>query len=47
MLTWGKHDLSDFDHDIVVCGRWAGQSISETADLLGISQDSVDWFDPA
>ena len=30
-----KGDLSDFEHGLVVGDRWAGLSISETADLLG------------
>ncbi len=29
-----KGDLSDFEHGIVVGARWAGLSISKTADLL-------------
>lgn len=29
-----KEDLWDFERDMVVGARWAGQRISETADLL-------------
>ncbi len=30
-----KRDLSDFEREMVVRARWAGLSISKTADLLG------------
>lgn len=36
-----KGDLSDFEHDMVVGARWAGMSISETADLLGFSCTAI------
>lgn len=36
-----KGDLSDFEHGMVVGGRQAGLSISETADLLGFAQPSL------
>ncbi len=32
-----KGDLSDFERGMVVGARWAGLSISKTADLLGFS----------
>ena len=32
-----KGDLSDFECGLVAGARWAGLSISETADLLGFS----------
>ncbi len=35
-----KGDLSDFECGMVV-GRWAGLSISETADLLGFSLTTI------
>ncbi len=34
-----KEDLSDFERGMVVGARWAGLSISKTADLLGFSPD--------
>jgi len=38
----GKNgDLSDFEHGVVVGARRAGLSISETADLLGISRTTI------
>ncbi len=36
-----KRDLSDFEHGMVVGVRWAGLSISETADLLGLSRTTI------
>ena len=36
-----KYSLSDFDHGMIVGARWAGLSISETADLLGFSHTTV------
>ncbi len=43
-----KGDLSDFERGMVVSARWAGLSISKTADLLGfslatISRDYREW----
>uniref|UniRef100_A0A8C4T2T4 Uncharacterized protein n=1 Tax=Erpetoichthys calabaricus TaxID=27687 RepID=A0A8C4T2T4_ERPCA len=36
-----KGDLSDFEHGMVVCARWAGLSTSETADLIGFSCTTI------
>ncbi len=36
-----KGDLSDFEHEMVVGARWAGLSISKTADLLGFSRTTI------
>ncbi len=36
-----KGDLSDFERGIVVGARWAGLSISKTADLLGFSCKTI------
>ena len=36
-----KGDLSDFECGMVVGARWAGLSISETADLLGFSHTII------
>ncbi len=36
-----KEDLSDFERGMVVCARWAGLSISKTADLLGFSRTTI------
>ena len=36
-----KGDLSDFKRGMVVGSRWAGVSISETADLLGFSSTTI------
>ncbi len=36
-----KGDLSDFECGMVVGARWAGLSISETADLLGFSRTTI------
>lgn len=33
--TYITFDVCDFNHDMVVGNRWAGLSISKTADLLG------------
>jgi len=45
-----KGDLSDFERGMVVGARRAGLSISETADLLGLSHTTmsrvfIDWSD--
>lgn len=37
----GKCDLGDFNHDADVCARWAGLSVSESADLIGHSHKMV------
>ena len=34
-------EISDFDHGMIVGARQGGLSISETADLLGFSQNSL------
>ncbi len=39
--TGKKGDLSDFERGMVVGDRWAGLSISKTADLLGFSLTSI------
>ncbi len=39
--TGKKGDLSDFERGVVVGARWAGLSISKTADLLGFSQPTI------
>ena len=36
-----KGNLSDFERGMVVGGRWAGLSMSETADLLGFSSTTI------
>ncbi len=36
-----KGDLSDFERGMVVGARWAGLSISKTADLLGFSHTTI------
>ncbi len=36
-----KGDLSDFEHGTVVGARWAGLSVSKTADLLGFSRTTI------
>ncbi len=36
-----KEDLSDYEHGMVVEARWAGLSISKTADLLGFSRTNI------
>ncbi len=36
-----KRDLSDFEREMVVRARWAGLSISKTADLLGFSRTAI------
>ncbi len=36
-----KGDLSDFECVMVVGARWAGLSISKTADLLGFSRTTI------
>ncbi len=36
-----KGDISDFERGMVVGARWAGLSISETADLLGFSRTTI------
>ncbi len=36
-----KEDLSDFERGMVVGARWAGLSISKTADLLGFSHKTI------
>ncbi len=36
-----KGDLSDFERGMVVGDRWAGLSISKTADLLGFSRTTI------
>ncbi len=36
-----KGDLSDFERGIIVGARWAGLSISQTADLLGFSHTTI------
>ncbi len=36
-----KGDLSDFECGMVVGARWAGLSISKTADLLGFSRTTI------
>ncbi len=45
-----KGDLKNFEHGIVVGNRWAGLSISQTADLLGfpctaISRVYREWLE--
>ncbi len=39
-----KGDLSDFAGGMVVGARWAGLSISKTADLLGFSCTTISRF---
>lgn len=34
-------DLNDFDHSMTVSARWAGLSVSETANLLGGFMHSI------
>ncbi len=36
-----KGDLSDLERGMVVSARWAGLSISKTADLLGFSCTTI------
>jgi len=36
-----KSDLSDFKRGMVIGAKWAGLSISETADLLGFSSTTI------
>ncbi len=36
-----KWDLSDFEHEMVIGARWAGVSISKTADLLRFSRTTI------
>ncbi len=36
-----KGDLRDFERGMVVGARWAGLSISKTADLLGFSRTTI------
>ncbi len=36
-----KGDSSDFEHGMVVGPRWAGLSISKTADLRGFSRTTI------
>ncbi len=36
-----KGDLSDFENGMVDGARWAGLSISKTADLLGFSHTTI------
>ncbi len=36
-----KGDLSNFERGMVVDARWAGLSISQTADLLGFSSATI------
>ncbi len=36
-----KRDLSDFERGMVEGARWAGLSISKTADLLGFSRTTI------
>ncbi len=38
-----KGDLSDFEHGSVLGSRWAGMSISKTADLLVFSRTTISW----
>uniref|UniRef100_A0A9J8DEC8 Uncharacterized protein n=1 Tax=Cyprinus carpio carpio TaxID=630221 RepID=A0A9J8DEC8_CYPCA len=41
-IRMGKRgDLSDFERGMVVGARWAGLSISKTADLLGFSHTTI------
>lgn len=42
-----KGDFSDFERGMIVNGRWAGPSISETADLLGFSHITISRVDRA
>ena len=39
--TWTKGDLRDFERGMVVGARRAGLSISEAADLLGLSPITI------
>ncbi len=39
--TGKKGDLSDYERGMIVGSRWAGLSISETADLLGFSHTTI------
>ncbi len=39
-----KGDLSDFEHGMFVGARWAGVSISKTADLVGFSCITISRF---
>jgi len=36
-----KGDLNGFERGMVVGAKWAGLSISETADLLGFSRTTI------
>jgi len=36
-----KDDLSNFEHGMVVDARWAGLSISQSAQLLGFSCTTI------
>ncbi len=38
---WGRRDLSDFEHGMIVGARRAGLNISKTADLLGFSHTII------
>lgn len=39
-----KHDLGDFDYDMVVCARQGGVSISETCEILRLhTQQSLEF----
>ncbi len=45
-----KGDLSDFERGMFVSARWAGLSISKTADLLGFSHITIsrvyrEWYE--
>uniref|UniRef100_A0AAY5LA69 Tc3 transposase DNA binding domain-containing protein n=1 Tax=Esox lucius TaxID=8010 RepID=A0AAY5LA69_ESOLU len=39
-----KGDLSNFEHGMVVGARWAGLSISQSAQLLGFSRTTISRF---
>lgn len=36
-----KSDLSDSEHDTVVRAKWSFLSVSQTADILGISRTHI------